>query len=108
MKRSLEHIEYDENKFKTFEIKQFNRQRNNEFDLPYQNDEEKTVINTDALKRFDDTWDEKHLDILNQYSGQDLLLKGVGYGWWSIIKSSGGRVMEESRKARIEAKKYNN
>jgi len=32
---SIYYIEYDEKKFKTFEIKQFNRQCNNEFDLPY-------------------------------------------------------------------------
>lgn len=59
------------------------------FDVPYQNKDEETKINSGALKNRNNrrSWDSKHLAIFDKYAGKDLLLKGKGYGWWEIINA---------------------
>lgn len=61
------------------------------FELPYANDGEKTIINTDALLRdpvlkMADGWDTNHKEIFKKHKG-DLKLKGDGYGWWTITEA---------------------
>lgn len=60
-----------------------NRKLSDYFDLPYENEGEKTTIHTSALDRAYDEWDEEHQAIIDE--NRDLKLRGEGYGWWEII-----------------------
>lgn len=68
-----------------------NPKKSEYFELPYENDGEKTVIHSSALRspdflaKFGD-WDSAHNEILE--TGRDLQLLGVGKGWWSIQNSA--------------------
>ena len=55
------------------------------FEIPYQNDGEEFIVNSGTLK-YKNTrgWDSKHMAIFNKYDGEDLILKGIGHGWWKI------------------------
>ena len=61
-----------------------NRNISDYFEIPYNNDGEEFIVNTDGLKRANKEWDNQHLEIFNK-NRKDLYLKGVGHGWWKII-----------------------
>ncbi len=63
-----------------------NRDLSDYFDIPYaKNDGVETFINANTLKN-KHNWDSEHLNIFDKYAGQDLTLKGDGFGWWIIVR----------------------
>ena len=68
-----------------------NPKKSEYFDLPYDNDGQKTVIHSTALKSPDflakfGVWDSESNKTLE--TGRDLQLLGVGKGWWSVQNSA--------------------
>jgi hypothetical protein len=79
-----------------------NRNLSDYFGVPYtKNDGEETIINAGTLKEKGLTkgggWDKEHLALYDKYEGADLLLKGIGFGWWKIIKVMPWNFLEENK-----------